>query len=82
MCRNVASKSHGPVVTWTAWPRCEMYISQQPNLPRRAQVTTDMWLAISQKKKKNNCSAFMPSCFLSQGFLSEFALGFSPYLRG
>jgi hypothetical protein len=81
MCRNVASKSHGPVVTWTAWPRCEMYISQQPNLPRRAQVTTDMWLAISQKKKK---TIVVPSCLLvfSQGFLSEFALGFSPYLRG
>jgi hypothetical protein len=32
---------------WTAWPRCEMYISQHPDLPRRAHVTTDTWQAVS-----------------------------------
>jgi hypothetical protein len=36
----------GLVVTWTAWPRCEMHISQQLGLSRCAHIVTDTWLTV------------------------------------
>jgi hypothetical protein len=42
-CCDVASMARGPVATWTTWPRCELHISQQPDLSRCPHVANDTW---------------------------------------
>jgi hypothetical protein len=39
-CRGVFGVTHGTVATWT---RGKLYISQQPDLPRRAHVANYTW---------------------------------------
>jgi len=34
------------VAMWTAWPRCELHISQQLDQPRYLQVASDTWLTV------------------------------------
>jgi hypothetical protein len=44
--RGVATIPRGPVTMWTAWPRCELHVSQQSDLPHHPHVANDTWRTV------------------------------------
>jgi len=45
-CRDVFSVTRGTVAMWISWTRGKLYISQQPDLLRRAHVAIYTWLTV------------------------------------
>jgi hypothetical protein len=54
-CRGVFGVTHGTMATWITWTRDKLYISQQPDLPRRAQVAIYTWLTVCHVYGPHTC---------------------------
>jgi hypothetical protein len=61
----------GLVVTWTAWPRCEMHISQQLGLSRCAHIVTDTWLTVRHVNDPHPRGELQVAIFFFFFFCSE-----------